>query len=637
MHPRYAVLASLLVLPLVVGGCSKSSSRRGFSSTAAGVNSSTPSATTSSATTSGTTSGASASTPPGAAGPLTRKAQAFQAVMQAWHLGHGQVQNIRLDTSGNVVRTGNAPSRLLWTGFYAATQAMRYRQTNDPQALQQMEAAVSTLHDLYEVTGTPGIIARGYDLPSIETNGWPAGGRFAGFNYNKGSASRDQYAGWFFGVAHCFDLIQDPALKQSIRDDVRAVCDNLITNDLKLTAPWGPQGTVEVFFDLNPGGGYSGTITAQNWAKVDDFPLNLITKSVPFSQPLADAIQRANLPPIRAGEALRALFFFTVAEHVTGDAKYANYKRDLLFGSKDFFGVLRDYSTILDDLLHGRNLPVVEAMLRQLLTAIGGIVQAYLVATGQSAIVTQLLLPVASAGISAWLSQALTDALAWLHAPNSQAKLAQLVQRARMGVMILNLVGQGSLATKVDDLLNRYGANLNSQGLKDFARTVRSHLGVNLSLMPLSALVRMETDPQVVALYRGSIDQRWDYYQGDHNPMVNLIHAGYGGGAGPNDLAHTREALTRYPVDMAPREIDNSSWPGLVRSPWPDRFGRVGQHALVPDYFPIDKRSPDIFPWRGHPRAIKSGSNSPTTRVAPLGYLAPYWFARDLGFVTHSD
>ena len=34
---------------------------------------------------------------------------------------------------------------------------------------------------------------------------------------------------------------------------------------------------------------YQDQINAANWAKVDDFPFNLITKSVPFSQPLADA------------------------------------------------------------------------------------------------------------------------------------------------------------------------------------------------------------------------------------------------------------------------------------------------------------------------------------------------------------
>ena len=82
------------------------------------------------------------------------------------------------------------------------------------------------------------------------------------------------------------------------------------------------------------------------------------------------------------------------------------------------------------------------------------------------------------------------------------------------------------------------------------------------------------------------------------------------------------------------REIDNSNWPGLVVSPWPDRFGRVGGHALEPAYFPVNARAPDIFVWRGHPRRIKSGTNAHANmKVAPLSYLYPYWLARHLGVI----
>ncbi|MGE0712540.1 MAG: hypothetical protein AB7N76_33095 [Planctomycetota bacterium] len=631
MKARYALLA--LTLPLLAACSNSSGHGGGFASTAAGVTSTSPTPL-GSGTAAGSTSSSAAAVP---LGPLAQKAQAFQAVMEAWHLGQGQVQDVKLDPSGQVKRLGGAPSRCLWTGFYAGSQALRYRNTQDPAALVALERAMWTLHDLHEVTGLPGVIARGFDDAAIETQGYPGSRRFAGMNYNKGSASRDQYAGWFYGVALGYDQVQDPALKAAIRADVAAVCDKLMANDLKMESPWGPQGTVEIFFNLNPDDFYQDSITPQTWATVDDFPFNLITKSVPYSQPLADAIKNAKMPPIRAGEALRAVFFFTVAEHVTGDPRYGTFKRQLLFGPKDFARVIDQYLNILDDLLYGKNLPVVEQALRTLFTALGDVFQAYLVATGSSAIVTQLLVPVAAAGLSGWLSGVLADALAWIHAPNNQARLAQVVQHARLAVLILSLVGQRSLAQQLDDLINRYGVNLNHQGLIDFARTVRSHLGTNLTLMPLAALIQLEQDPAVVAIYKRAFDRSWEYLQDDANPVVNLLHHGYGLVGGPKDVPESLDQLQRYPVDLSMTAVDNGNWPGLVLSPWPDRFGKTGNLALVPDYFPIDHRAPDVFPWRGHPRQIKSGGNDPTLKVAPLGYLVPYWMARDLGVITAAD
>ena len=614
------VLFALSLGGLLAQGCG-GSSRKTYLTTTAGVTSSTT---------------APIATAQPTQGPLAQKAMAFEAVMGAWHLGLGQVQDIRLDSSGAPVRTGNAPSRCLWTGFYAASQAQRYRQTGDPAALDRMEQSLQALHDMHEITGLPGVIARGFDEPAIETGGFPGQGRLTAYNHNKGTTSRDQYAGWFYGIGTAWDLVQDPVLKAELAADVRAVADKLMAGNLKLQTPWGPQGTVETFFSLDPRYAYQDQINAQTWATVDDFPFNLITKSVPYDQQLADAIKNAQLPPIRAGEALRAVFFFTVAEHVTGDVRYGDFKRQLLH-QRGFLQIVEDYGTLIDDLLYGRNSQVAEAALRQLFTAMGDIFAAYLRARGQSAIVTQFLLPIVAGSLSNWLSQTLVDALDWLHDPNNASKIQQVVGQARVAVLLLNLIGQQKLAQQIDSAINNYAQHLSHQGLIDLARTIRSHLGTNLTLMPLSLLIQIEPDQAVVQRYKAILDHSWDYLQNDHNAMVDLLHAGYGLAPGPNDVAHAVEALQKYPVDMALREVDNSNWPGLVVSPWPDRFGRVGNHALVPDYFPIDHRAPDIFPWRGHPRQIKSGSNSPSTRIAPLGYLSAYWLARDLGYLTAAD
>lgn len=618
-----------LVPALIAAGCTGGGSSGHGASTAAGVTSSTPGSTTSSGTGTGTVV---------AVGPLFKKALDFEKTMKAQHLGLGQVQDVLVDpATGTVTRTGNAPSRLLWTGFYAASQAMRYRATQDPDALASMEDGLRTLRDLGEVTGNPGAIARGYDIPSIETNGHPSpAARFSGFNYNKGTPSRDQYAGWFYGVGHGWDHIQDPALKSDLEGQVRGVCDALMQNDLQMSAAWGPNGQVEDFFNLKPDYFYQNQINAQSWAKVDDFPFNLITKSVPYDPQLAAAIQSASIPPIRAGEALKAIFFFTVAEHVTKDPRFGDYKRQLLW-QRGYADVLEKYLTFQDDLFHGRNLKVAEDALKQVFQAFGQIAQAYLVARGSNVFVTQLLVPITTAGVSGWLSDLVVDVLAWIHDPNNQTKLNTWVQRLQFGTAILQLAGQQKLANQINGFVTTYGQNLGHQGLIDLSNTIRSHLGVNLNLMPLSLMIRLETDPRLIALYSRSVERYQIDLVQDHNPIVNLIHLQHGQTPRAADLSEFLETMTRFPTDLSMREVDHTNDAGLVVSPWPDRFGRVGGHALQPTYFEIDERAPDVFPWRGHPRQLKSGSNRPDLKIAPLGYLSPYWLARDMGVIGIGD
>lgn len=200
---------------------------------------------------------------PGGSGPLLQKAIAFQSLMAKQHLPNGLAQDVTLDASGQVVaRSG--PSRCLWTGFYAASQAMRFQTTGEPDALQAMETSLWALHNLQEITGTPGVICRGFDEPRFQ-QGIQGSGRFSQFNYDRGSPSRDQYAGWFYGVGMCWNEIRDPALKAALETDVRAVCDSLMANNLVMKAPW--DGQVRKFFNLNPDGINVDGVTAQSWPR----------------------------------------------------------------------------------------------------------------------------------------------------------------------------------------------------------------------------------------------------------------------------------------------------------------------------------------------------------------------------------
>ena len=67
----------------------------------------------------------------------------------------------------------------------------------------------------------------------------------------------------------------------------------------------------------------------------------------------------------------------------------------------------------------------------------------------------------------------------------------------------------------------------------------------------------------------------------------------------------------------------------MVVSPWPDRFGRVGNSAVDP--FWVDERAPHHFIWQEDPRKIVSGSNGNEVHYG-LGYVLAYWMGRRSGF-----
>ncbi len=563
--------------------------------------------------------------------PLHARAMRFEERMQADHVPYGLVQDVTFDAAGAVVaRSG--PSRCLWTGVYAASQAMRHRQTGDPAALANMEKALRALHDIVAITGVPGVPCRGFDLPQFQRDGFDGTGPYAGLKFDKGNISRDQITGWFYGLAHAWPEIRDASLRADLAADARAICENLMANDLALKGDWG--GVPTTFFNLNPDYAHQDQITPQTWATVDDFPLNVIARAVPYDPQLAAAIRNLKIPPIQAGEALRAVAFFTVAAEVTGDPRFAAYKRDLLYGPKDFARIIETYHTLSQDALHGENLAAVRTALDGIVQALVPVYAAYLQSSGQSATM-QALLPALASGIGQWLTDQVVDVLAFLADPNNQAKATRLLDNLRAGAALLRLVGQTRLATSIEDFVTTWGPRLNQQGLIDLANSIRSYTGLNLNILALATALRTETDPATLDFYRRVLDRQWRYVALEQNPMVNLFHARYCP-PGPNDHADARRALEFFPDGLRVVRVDNSSTPGLVVSPWPDRFGRVGNLATGP-VFPIELRERHIYVWQSNPRTIVDGQDLPLHEVAPLAYLAPYWLAREFGALSAGD
>jgi len=184
-----------------------------------------------------------------AAGPNRLKADEYDRYHLDWHQPYyGSTVGTVVYTDDNrtdVLYYGDYGDSSMWTGTYLAGQAFRYYVTGDAVAKANAIRAATTLDRHLHVTGRTGFIAR-YAAPKdplmydfFGGDAWCDSrpnchhhetGPYAG-DWWEGNTSRDQYTGWFFGMATAYDLVDDEPMRDMIRANVAEVLDELIASD----------------------------------------------------------------------------------------------------------------------------------------------------------------------------------------------------------------------------------------------------------------------------------------------------------------------------------------------------------------------------------------------------------------------
>ncbi len=224
---------------------------------------------------------------------LEDKARLFDARIEARHVRHGMVADASLRVPGDVSTSfkHDNDNDGLWTAIYLGAQAYRFAATRDPEARARAQRSVRLLMRLEEITGLPGFPARSF----VSTNEpRPHGGEWHptpdGQWLWKGDTSSDELVGHYFGYAVYFDLVADETDKAAIRAVVSRLTDHLIRNDYDLIdldgqpTRWGQWS--ERYFQTDEGK-YEAALRA-----------------------------------------LELLSFLKVAQHITGNPRYAGAYRD---------------------------------------------------------------------------------------------------------------------------------------------------------------------------------------------------------------------------------------------------------------------------------------------------------------------
>jgi hypothetical protein len=232
---------------------------------------------------------------------LDQKMAQIEEQLRQQHVRLGLVGAIELVNPHNPAEGWWQPSSDndgLWTSLYVAAEAFRFGATGDPTAKANAAESLRALLLLEQITGIPGFCARSFypaDVPFKP--GERHGGEWHlskdGKWWWKGDTSSDELDGHYFAYAVYYDIAATEEEKKQIRGVVARITDHILDHGYYYVGPsgqpttWGVWAPERLNHDLS-------------W--FDDRGLN----------------------------SLEILSHLKVAEHVTGDPKYARAAKELI-------------------------------------------------------------------------------------------------------------------------------------------------------------------------------------------------------------------------------------------------------------------------------------------------------------------
>jgi hypothetical protein len=135
----------------------------------------------------------------------------------------------------------------IWTGTYCGGAAFYYAVTGEDYARANVEKCLTGMTQLREITGVPGLIARSYevdewkgrrDKPIIDID--PAHnqyevkeGKYKGWRF-RGTASRDQFTGVFWGNAIIWQILNEPDFAARAAENITAMAAHIWDNNMHI-------------------------------------------------------------------------------------------------------------------------------------------------------------------------------------------------------------------------------------------------------------------------------------------------------------------------------------------------------------------------------------------------------------------
>ncbi|HUF68855.1 MAG TPA: hypothetical protein VMM79_09465 [Longimicrobiales bacterium] len=171
-----------------------------------------------------------------------------------------------------------------------------------------------------------------------------------------------------------------------------------------------------------------------------------------------------------------------------------------------------------------------------------------------------------------------------------------------------------------DDLITTHKYHLLTRNQKIMVPGSINHSDDELAFLSYYPLLRYETDPKLLEVYRHSLERSWLIERPERNPLWNVIYA-VGTGAREFDRAESLRTLREIPMDLIQWTVGNSHRLDVPIDPAPDRHkGRQALIVLPYDELPMSK-------WNGNPYNL-DGGNGGRSEDDGAYFLLPYWMGR---------
>jgi uncharacterized protein (TIGR03437 family) len=180
-------------------------------------------------------------------------ALAIDAAIVARHMPFGTILDpiYASSTSTTIVGYTRCGDSALWTGAYLAAEAFRYNVTQSADAFTNVQAALSGIESLVDVTGDNRLARCIVAANSPYANGIESEEAANTINLAPpwiwvDNTSRDQVVGVFFGLGAAFDLVNDAGIRSRI-SNVATLISGYISGH-----QWTPNGDLSNTFLLRP-------------------------------------------------------------------------------------------------------------------------------------------------------------------------------------------------------------------------------------------------------------------------------------------------------------------------------------------------------------------------------------------------
>ncbi len=188
--------------------------------------------------------------PPSDTASMREKARYFHRDLVDKHLLEGLYVSIvpSVPAGTKLPHTVNEPGNVIhagvWTGRYLAGVGYWYAATRDPSVRRHAQELLQGLRQLQEVTGKPGLLARGYVRGHGPVQDWERSGadskewhqgqeKYADYRWY-GDVSVDNLNAVLYGYAIYFDLAATESQKRFIAYDVDRLMNHLLANHCRI-------------------------------------------------------------------------------------------------------------------------------------------------------------------------------------------------------------------------------------------------------------------------------------------------------------------------------------------------------------------------------------------------------------------